>query len=108
VKNTLTTLKSPALISLLLVLPLAVLELVNRRNFNEGFPIPLFGILWFLPAAFILIVMPIMRNAQAGNNLMENPISLLLRVALLGFIAWMWTGILIDQMPCFLGIPLCD
>jgi hypothetical protein len=39
---------------------------------------------------------------------MANPINLLLRVAFLALIAWMWGGILIDQMPCFLGVPNCD
>jgi len=33
-KNTLTNLRSPALISLILVLPFMILELVNRRIFN--------------------------------------------------------------------------
>jgi hypothetical protein len=32
----------------------------------------------------------------------------LLRVVFLAFIARMWIGILIDQMPCFLGVPNCD
>ena len=22
--------------------------------------------------------------------------------------AWLWIGILMDQMPCFLGVPNCD
>jgi len=23
-------------------------------------------------------------------------------------IAWLWAGALVDQMPCFLGVPNCD
>ena len=53
----------------MLVLPLVVLELVNRRGFNQGFPV---------------------------------------KVVLLGLVAWYWIGLVIDQMPCFLGAPNCD
>ena len=107
-KNILTNLRSPAIISLLLMVPFVILELVNRRNFNEGFPIVLFGFLWILPILFIITMMPIVRNIRAGNSLIANPMILLLRVVFLAVIAWMWVGLLIDQMPCFLGVPNCD
>jgi len=107
-KNILTSLRSPAIISLLLVVPFMILELVNRRNFNEGFPVPLFGFLWILPILFIITMMPIVRNIQAGNSIIANPIILLIRVVFLAFIAWMWISLMIDQMPCFLGVPNCD
>jgi hypothetical protein len=31
-----------------------------------------------------------------------------LRVSLVGLFAWLGVGLLIDQMPCFLGVPNCD
>jgi len=92
----------------MLVLPLATLELINRQRFQEGFPFALFGILWLLPAAFILILMPILRSVRAGNGSMANPISLLLRVTFLILVAGLWIGIILDQIPCFLGVPNCD
>ena len=104
----LTSLRLPALISLLLVLPFMILELVNRRNFNEGFPFPLFGFLWALPIIFIVTLTPIVQTVRTGNSVMVKPISLLLRVIFLAFPVWMWFGIVIDQMPCFLGVPNCD
>ena len=108
-KSMLTNLKSPALVSFLVVLPFMVMELVNRRNFNEGFPIPLLVFMWLLPILFILTVMPIVRNLRrAGNSIIANPIAFLIRVIFLAFLVWMWFGVLIDQMPCFLGVPNCD
>ncbi|RPJ28108.1 MAG: hypothetical protein EHM33_05595 [Chloroflexi bacterium] len=107
-KNILTNLGSPALISLLLVIPFMILEVVSTRNLNAIFNVPLFGILWFLPTAFLLILMPMVRNVQAGNSLMARPISLLVSMVFLIFIAFMWGGIVLDQLPCFLGIPNCD
>jgi hypothetical protein len=102
------TLRSPSLISLLLVIPFMIMEIVNRRGSDEGFPIPLFIIMWILPVLFILIGVPILRNLRAGNSLMAQPVNFLIRVVILVVIAFLWTGILLDQMPCFLGIPNCD
>jgi hypothetical protein len=108
-KNVLTNIKSPALISLLLVIPFMIMEVVNTRNLNAIFNVPLFGFLWILPMIFIALLMPIVRNLrQAGNSLMANPVGLLLRIVFLLLIAWMWASLLIDQMPCFLGVPNCD
>jgi len=104
----LTNLRSPALISLLLVLPFIILELVNRRNFNEGVPFPLFGVLWVLPIIFIVTLAPIVQTVRMGNSVIAKPISLLLRVAFLLFIAWFWGSLVIDQWPCFVGVPNCD
>jgi hypothetical protein len=104
----LTTLKVPAFISFLIVLPFVIMEVVNTGSFNEGFPILLFVVMWFLPVIFLLILMPIIRTIRAGKSLLSRPIRLLLSVAALVLIAIVWTGALIDQMPCFLGVPNCD
>lgn len=102
------SLKVPVLAGLVIVLPLVILELVNRQSFGEGFPIVLFGLIWLLPTIFIAILMPIVRNARAGNNIFSNPLGLLFSVVFMALIVLMWTGILVDQMPCFLGVPNCD
>jgi cation transport ATPase len=107
-KNRFITLRPPALISLLLVIPFMVMEVVNRRGFDEGFPIPLFAMMWILPVIFILTGMPILRNLRAGSSLMTQPVNLLIRVVVLVLVAVLSTGLLLDQMPCFLGVPNCD
>ena len=102
--------RSAALISIILVLPFAILESLNQTitKQNASGLIVLFGLLWFLPMTLVVILMPMVRNLRAGHSLMANPINLLLRVALLALIAMMWGGLLIDQMPCFMGVPNCD
>ena len=104
----LINLRLPAIVSFLLVLPFMIMEVINRRNFTEGFPIPLFVIMWLLQVLFILTGMPIVRNTRAGNSLLANPVILLIRVVFLIFLAWFWAALLFDQMPCFLGVPNCD
>ncbi|MGH7492106.1 MAG: hypothetical protein ACREOO_06885, partial [bacterium] len=108
VKNIITNLRSAAISGFILVLPFMILELINRRSFHEGFPIPLFGLLWFLPMILIVILTPLVRNVRAGNSITANPITLLLRVGFSALIAMMWVGILIDQFPCFMGVQNCD
>lgn len=107
-KKIFTNFKSPAIIGLLFVIPFMIMEVVNTQNFNAVFNIPLIGIMWLLPTIFIIILVPIVQNIQSGNSLMARPISLFLRVTLLLFITWFWSNIVIDQMPCFLGVPNCD
>jgi len=70
----LKTLGSPTLISLLLVLPFMIMEVVNRRNFNEDFPFVLFFVLWLNLFAISLILLPIVRGRRTGNHDMANPV----------------------------------
>lgn len=97
----------PALVSSTLVLPFAILEVMNRRGFQEGFPVALFGLLWLLPFSFVLILTPIVRDLTARRSDLA-PRLLLPRAALLIFIAWFWVSVTADQLPCFLGVPNCD
>lgn len=99
-----------ALISFIIVLPFAVLEGINNSVTSENASglILLFGVLWLLPTAFIVILRSMMRSARAGNTLTAKPILLLLRVASLVLIATVWGWGFIDQLPCFLGVPNCD
>lgn len=110
IKSIVTTLGSAALISFILTLPFAILESLNNTITRQNAPglIALFGVMWLLPTAFIVILAPIARTIRAGNSILARPISLLFRVAFLVLIAWMWGFAVIDQLPCFLGVPNCD
>lgn len=98
----------PALLGFISVLPFVLMELVNRQDLQEAFPIPLFGIMWLLAGVFFYILISIARDAKAGKNVMTQPITLVASLACLILIAALWSAILFDQMPCFLGIPNCD
>jgi len=109
-KSIATNLKAAAIISFLLVLPFAILESLNQTITRQNAPglILLFGVLWLLPTAFIVILVPVVRAVRAGNSLLAHPITLLFKVAILVFIAWFWGSLFIDQLPCFMGVPNCD
>ena len=107
-KNFLSNLKIPAIVSLILVAPFMLMEFVNRRQYHEGYPIVLFIVLWILPFIFIAIVTPLARDARAGVDILARPLSLGVKVSILLLLATMWFGLVIDQMPCFMGVPMCD
>jgi hypothetical protein len=91
-----------------LLLPFMVLEIANRRRFHEDFPVVLFGVLWLMPVVFVLILLPTMRILKAASRSVVGTVSLLAGIALLLVIAWLWISIILDQMPCFLGVTNCD
>ena len=73
-QTTLKTIGSSAFIGFLLVLPFMIMEVVNRRNFNEDFPFALFFGLWLSLFAISLILLPILRASRRGNHDMANPV----------------------------------
>ena len=70
----LKTLGSAVLVSLLLIFPFMIMEVVNRRNFNEDFPFMLFFVLCLNLFAISLILLPIVRARRTGNHDTANPI----------------------------------
>lgn len=105
-KRTLAHLERAALVGFVLVLPFVFLELVNRRGYGEDFPFPVFGLLWLLPVAFTLVLTTLL--GQDRRRAAPHGIHLALGGVLLLLIAGLWIGIVLDQMPCFLGVRFCD
>lgn len=64
---------SPALISLLILLPFMIMEVVNRQVFNEDFPFMLFFVMWLNLFAVSVILLPIMQVRRTGDDAMANP-----------------------------------
>jgi hypothetical protein len=97
-----------AIISLALVLPFLLLEFINGGGFGKSFPVVLFGLMWLLSLGFILLFMPLVRAVPAAEPPLARLARLGPRLILLGLIAWFWIALVVDQMPCFLGVPNCD
>jgi len=73
-QTTLKTLGSSTLVSLLIISPLMIMEVINRRIFNEDFPFMLFFVLWLNLFAISLILLPIVRGRWTGIHNMANPV----------------------------------
>lgn len=64
----LKTVGSPALLGLLIIIPLMIMEVVNRRDLREDFPTFLFFIMWLNLFAVSLILVPIVRGKWSVKN----------------------------------------
>src|SRR5262245_6875313 len=110
-KRFIATIGVAALTSLILVSPFVFLELLyntTKMSSYSHFPFPLFGLLWLLPTVSIVAAAPILRDIRAGTSVLAHPVTLLLRVAILALTTMLWVFIIMDQLPCFLGVPNCD
>jgi len=101
-------LSRPEVVSSALVLPFILLELVNRQAFHEPFPVPHFAILWLVPVSFTLILTPVVRMLRRREPTGARALSTTASIVSLILLAWLWIGLIHDQMPCFLGVPHCD
>ena len=106
--DTAASLKTAGIVSSVLVLPFVIMESANTGDLSGGFPVALFAVLWVIPFAFIVIVMPIVRSLQTANRASLTPLRVLPRIVVLALFAWLWVSLVLDQMPCFLGVPNCD
>src|SRR5688572_16309954 len=110
-RRLITTFGAAAITGLILVAPLAWLEIRNNPAITGAYGnsrILLFGLLWLAPTTFILTALPLARRLRAGENILARPVALLLRITFLALISVFWVSLVNDQMPCFLGIPNCD
>ena len=97
------SLRTAVIVSSLLLAPFVILESVTTRGFARGFPAALFIFMWVLGLSFVGILHSVAAGRRPAPNFM-----LVLKGGALILIAWMWVTLVIDQMPCFLGVPNCD
>jgi hypothetical protein len=93
---------------LLAVLPFMTLEWATDSDLARSkFSLLLFGVMWVLASIFGFIALRMMRAPRARPIGASGWIGLGLRLSLLVLIAWFWVGLVVDQMPCFLGATGC-
>jgi hypothetical protein len=60
------------------------------------------------PVASFITLLPAVRGVRAGNGLSASRVNLSLGIAILTMFVVILGGVLVDQLPCFLGMPNCD
>ncbi len=58
--------------------------------------------------AFIVSLVPFVGNVRTGNNIRANPVNLILAVVIFSLITMFLSAIIVDQYPCWTGVPNCD
>jgi hypothetical protein len=120
----LTAPMSAALIGFLLALPFLTILSLLLLNIEPPFahllnnPDPdqpnvigtliVLGAILLAIAACLIARAPIVRTLQTGGSLLAHPINLLLAVVILSFITMLVVGLIVDQYPCWIGVPNCD
>ena len=123
-RNTLlTNPRSAVIISVVLFLSPGILPLLESvgwlstdRLFNGPNPEVAYlpgmfmslGLLLFPVAAGIVAGRPIVNTLRAGGSLFAHPIHLIIVVVISFLFAAGAVGLIVDQWPCFIGVPNCD
>jgi hypothetical protein len=127
-KNILTNPRSASIFSFILILPLVLLFPIAALEIEpfygliqsafvqaDGYTTTVFGkvimiitILLLPLLAFIANFIPIMKNVRAGNSILAHPVNLLLGIAISSFFIIFIGGVIVDQYPCWMGVPNCD
>lgn len=126
-ENIISNQKMSAIFAVVLALPLAFILLIETQNIEplnvylrtmtttaDGYQLSAFGKIFFitaillLPLGFFISLMPIARNMRSGRMLMANPVNFFISAGLFIFIAILVAVFVIDQYPCWMGVPNCD
>jgi hypothetical protein len=94
--------------SAVLVVPLFVLEWWNRREFHEEFPLVLFTFMSVHSLLIVLSAAPAVGRLRSARDLRALTFGHWAGLALSVSLAFVYAGVVIDQLPCFLGVPNCD
>jgi hypothetical protein len=96
------------LISLALVVPFILLQWVNRRAFNEDFPFVLFTFMSLHSLLIVLLLTPALRRLRAERHLRALKFGHWAGLAVSAVLISVYVNVVVDQLPCFLGVPNCD
>lgn len=93
------------LLSVFFVVPFIVMQWVNRRTFQEDFPLVLFTFMSVHALLFALVLIPALRRLKVGKSLGALKLGHGAGLLLGAFLICVYAGVVIDQLPCFLGVP---
>lgn len=64
---------------------------------------------WLLSVvALVFAVVPIVRGVRAGRGIAASPLNLIVAAVVSLLVVSFLAGIIIDQYPCWIGVPNCD
>jgi hypothetical protein len=125
-KNILTNPTSTAIISTILALPVLTMFLLLILNIepplgplepilkappdqpNVAGSLVALTLFLLLPVAFVINLIPIVQNMRAGNSITAYPVNLAIAIGIFLVFASIIAALVIDQYPCWIGVPNCD
>ena len=92
----------------LLVGPFAAMELLNAPVGSESFPSLLFSFMFVHAALIASAFAPAVQQVLRGCRIRELGRLSWAAVVIGCLLFWVYGAVIVDQMPCFLGVPHCD
>ena len=127
IKNIFTNPRAAALIGFILSLPLPLIlfiawfEIEPLQSYlkywfmesgsprNSTFAIIFFlSSLLLLPVAAVITLGPVVRGVREGHGITANSVNFLLGAAIFVFLTTIVVTFIVDQYPCWMGVPNCD
>lgn len=108
ISGTLKSVVVPSLVSIALVAPFIAFQLINRRAFHKGFPFLLFAFMFLHSLLIVVSVTPALRRLRMERSLRTLGPGHWLGLLLGVFLIAVYANVIIDQLPCFFGVPNCD
>jgi hypothetical protein len=96
------------LISATLVVPFFGLQLVTRGAAHEEFPFVLFLFMSLHSLLIVLLLTAPIRRLRVERSLSALGLGHWAGLILALFLVFVYVNVIIDQLPCFLGVPNCD
>lgn len=64
---------------------------------------------WLLSVvALVITLSPNIRDARAGRGITTHPVNIALAIVILFFVGGFIVSFVVDQYPCWIGVPNCD
>lgn len=89
-------------------LPFVIMETVNTLGLPKPFSYALFLFLWLVFSLFLFSLLTLLRLARKDARRERRWSWVIVNVLILVYCVFAIIDTLIDQMPCFLGVPNCD
>jgi hypothetical protein len=111
--------KIAVLVGLLLCLPLVILLWLAVLGIEPAFMVGsgqpsltgslvVLGAALLLPIALVVTLAPVVRNLRQGGRFAAYPENLILAGTILVVLLIIIGAIVVDQYPCWIGVPNCD
>jgi hypothetical protein len=75
---------------------------------SEDFPFVLFMFMSLHSLLIVVLLTPALRRIHSERNIKALTLGHWAGLVLSAFLIFVYAGVVIDQLPCFLGVPNCD
>jgi len=61
-----------------------------------------------VPIGAVVSMVPVIRSFRLGEGSRPHPLNLIFAMGLATITLWLFGSLVVDQVPCWMGVPNCD